>query len=60
MARISSSVRAPSSSTLFQRLDGGGRIGTGDHAASLGADHDGRDVVGHGVVQFAGEAVALA
>jgi hypothetical protein len=42
-----------------QRLDGRVRRRGGHRQAGLGADRDRRDVVGHGVVQVAGEPLAL-
>ena len=40
-------------------VQGGGGIGRGDDAAGLGADGDGRDVVGDRVVELAGQLLAL-
>ena len=59
MARISASVRdASSSMTRSASLRRVG-VGGGDHAAGLSPDDHGRDVVGDGVVQLAGQLVAL-
>ena len=58
--RASPPACAPLLLDHLQRLDGGGRVRGRDHPAGLGADHHGRDVVGHRVVQFPGESLALA
>ena len=60
IARISASVRDASPRSPPAPRPAASGSGRADDPAGLGADRDGRDVVGDGVVQLAGELLALA
>ena len=60
MVRISASVRDASASMTSSASTAASGSGRGDDPPGLGPDRDGRDVVGDGVVQLAGQLLALA